>query len=126
MQALQERQLYFIDSRTTSNSVAWEIAQHFNIPSLKRDVFLDHKPTHEFIEKQFSYLISLAKEQGYAVAIAHPYPETIAFLEQHLSSLSEHKISLVSASELVSGYSPNKMAQKNTKSVTKLTKMLLE
>lgn len=126
MQALDSRELYFIDSRTTSHSVAWEIAQKFNIPSLKRDVFLDHTPTRAFIKKQFTYLIKLAKRQGYAVAIAHPYPETILYLREILPTLSQHNISLVSASELVLGYSPNKMSLKNTKKETYVTKMLLK
>jgi uncharacterized protein len=115
MQALQKRQLYFIDSRTTSNSIAWQTAQAFNIPSLKRDVFLDHTPTSEMIGEQFDKLITIAKEKGYAVAIAHPYPETIAYLKQQLPNLAQHNIDLVSASQLVNRYSPNIMSSKHTK-----------
>lgn len=107
MESLKERQLYFIDSRTTSHSVAWNVAQTFNIPSLKRDIFLDHEATTSFIHQQFQKLTRLAKERGYAVAIAHPYPETIRYLERHLPSLSSQGIELVSASELVNSYSPN-------------------
>jgi polysaccharide deacetylase 2 family uncharacterized protein YibQ len=114
MQALKQRQLYFIDSRTTSNSVAWSIAQHFNIPSLERDIFLDNTPTTESIDKQFKQLTALAKRRGYAVAIAHPLPETIRYLQQHLPSLAQQNISLVSASELVHRYSPNILAPTST------------
>jgi polysaccharide deacetylase 2 family uncharacterized protein YibQ len=124
MQALKQRQLYFIDSRTTSNSVAWSIAQNFNIPSLKRDIFLDNTPTIEAIDKQFKQLTALAKRRGYAVAIAHPYPETIRYLQQQLPILAQQNISLVSASELVQRHSPNILPLKNTKNVTQLTKTL--
>jgi len=107
MESLQQRQLYFIDSRTTSHSIAWDIAQASNIPSLKRDIFLDHEQTYTFIHKQFTRLTQLAKEQGYAIAIAHPYPQTIHYLKQHLPTLSDEGIQLVSASTLVLLHSPN-------------------
>jgi len=107
MESLRKRQLYFIDSRTTSNSVAWKVAQDANIPSLKRDIFLDHKPTPDFIDQQFKKLTKLAKNRGYAVAIAHPHPETIHYLQQHLPSLTSQGIRLVAASELVKAHSPN-------------------
>jgi polysaccharide deacetylase 2 family uncharacterized protein YibQ len=126
MQALQKRRLYFIDSRTTSNSVAWKTAQHYNIPSLKRDIFLDHTPTPEFIHKQFSKLLRLAKHKGYAVAIAHPYPETIQYLKQQLPLLAQQNITLVSASELVFDHSPNLVTPKYTNNVTHVTETLLK
>lgn len=126
MQALQKRQLYFIDSRTTSNSIAWKTAQAFNIPSLKRDIFLDHTPTPEFIAQQFSKLTSIAKRRGYAVAIAHPYPETIRYLQQQLPKLEKQNISLVSASELVWNHSPNVMGAKHAKNVMPITKTRLK
>lgn len=126
MQSLKKRRLYFIDSRTTASSVAWQVAQDFNIPSLKRDVFLDHTPTTAFIAQQFKLLISIAKRKGYAVAIAHPYPETINYLKQQLPMLAQHNIALVPASELVFGHSPNLMSLKNTKSVTQIPKTLLK
>jgi polysaccharide deacetylase 2 family uncharacterized protein YibQ len=115
MQALQKRKLYFIDSRTTSDSVAWETAQAFNIPSLSRDVFLDHTPTTEFIDQQFKQLTAIAKRKGYAVGIAHPYPETIQYLKEQLPLLKQQNIALVPASELVFGHSPNLVSLKYTK-----------
>ena len=108
MQALSKRGLYFIDSRTTSQSVAWQTAQQHNVPSLKRDIFLDHERNAQFIDEQFSKLIAVAKRRGYAIAIAHPYPETIQYLKENLSKLSEQGIELVPASHLVNIHSPNR------------------
>lgn len=108
MRTLSEKGLYFIDSRTTSHSVAWQTAQQHNVPSLKRDVFLDHERSPEFIHQQFHHLMAVAKRRGYAVAIAHPYPETIEYLQQHLKRLAEQGIELVSTSRLVNMYSPNR------------------
>lgn len=126
MQALQKRSLYFIDSRTTPESIAWETAQAFNIPSLQRDVFLDHTPTTDFISQQFDKLTEIAKRKGYAIGIGHPYPETIEYLKQQLPLLKQQNIELVSASTLVFGHSPNLMSPKNTKSVAQFTKNNLQ
>jgi len=101
MKILQEKGLYFIDSRTTPRSVAWKTARKHNIPSLKRDVFIDNERNHHAIHKQFNQLIDIAKRQGYAVAIAHPYPETIDYLSQRLPTLKQDKVTLVKTSELV-------------------------
>ena len=108
MQTLGARGLYFIDSRTTSQSVAWITAQQNNIPSLKRDVFLDHERETQFIAHQFTQLLRVAKRRGYAVAIAHPYPETLSYLQQHIHRLADEGITLVPASHLVNKYSPNR------------------
>ncbi|MGH1486405.1 MAG: divergent polysaccharide deacetylase family protein [Cellvibrionaceae bacterium] len=108
MQALNKKGLYFIDSRTTSHSVAWKTAQHYNVPSLKRDVFLDHERNTAFITQQFSKLIAVAKRRGYAIAIAHPYPETIDYLSKNIATLKEQGIRLVPASHLVNLHSPNR------------------
>lgn len=124
MQALQERDLYFIDSRTTANSVAWKVAQEFNIPSLKRDIFLDHEATEEFIDGQFQKLTEIAQRRGYAVAIAHPYQETITYLEKHLPKLEQQNIDLVPVSQLLSHHSRYIMAQKSSKKIPKVTKKL--
>ncbi len=111
MKALKDRGLYFVDSRTTSHSVAWQTAQQFNVASLKRDVFLDHQRDTAFMDEQFERLISIAKRKGYAIAIAHPYPETIEYLEKNISRLKEHGITLKTASDVVNYHSPNKQQQ---------------
>lgn len=107
MRALYERDLYFIDSRTTSQSVAWRTAQQSNVPSLKRDVFLDHERNLEAINEQFNKFIAIAKRRGHAIAIAHPYPETLNYLKHNLARLHTQGINLVPASTLVKRYSPN-------------------
>jgi polysaccharide deacetylase 2 family uncharacterized protein YibQ len=98
--------LFFIDSRTTSNSLAFSTAKRFKVPSLKRDIFLDHEPTIEFIEKQFLELIALSKRRGYAIAIAHPYKNTIDFLQENIPRLEALEIDLVPVSQVV--YSEDK------------------
>jgi len=101
METLKARGLYFVDSRTTHKSVAYQTANQYRVPALRRDIFLDHERTKVFLERQFSALMTLAKRRGYAVAIGHPYPETIQFLSENLSRLEENGIKLLPVSKIL-------------------------
>ncbi len=101
MQTLGDRGLYFIDSRTSANSQAWETARHYGVPSLKRDVFLDNERDIEKIARQVAKAIELAHERGYALAIGHPYPETLTVLEQIQPALEAANVALVPVSTLL-------------------------
>ncbi|WP_341937441.1 divergent polysaccharide deacetylase family protein [Marinimicrobium sp. C2-29] len=101
MERLGERGFYFIDSRTTADSRALETAQRYQIPSLQRDVFLDHERDSEQIARQLAEAIELARERGYAIAIGHPYPETLAVLEHIEPALKRAGVELVPVSRLL-------------------------
>ena len=66
---------------------------------MRRDVFLDHEPGH--IEEQFKELVRRARDKGTALGIAHPHPETVAFLRQHLPELEKQGIKLVKLSRIM-------------------------
>ena len=93
--------IFFIDSRTSNKSVVSETATNYQIPNLVRDVFLDPDFKPETIRRQFDQFIAISKKQGYAIAIAHPHPTTLAFLKQNLAKLAENGIELVSVSKLL-------------------------
>lgn len=95
--------LFFIDSMTNPHSVAYETANTYGVPSLRRDVFLDADPHPKRIEKAFQQLVRIARRMGSAIGIAHPYPTTLAFLEANLESFESQGVKLVSVSELVTG-----------------------
>lgn len=107
MQFLNERNLIFIDSMTTSDSVAEKTALNFGVPSLQRNIFLDNKKEYTYIRKQFEQLIRDAKRYDNVVAIAHPHPETITALRKLLPLLEKNNIALVPISALL----PNKTIQ---------------
>lgn len=110
MEEISARNLYFIDSFTTAQSQALLEAQQHGIPSKKRDVFLDNERNPKAIESQFNKLLALAKKHGSAIGIAHPYPETIAFLEGASTITSSQNIQLVPISQLL-GLQPPGLAQ---------------
>lgn len=97
--------LFFVDSYTTHRSVALQVALEAGVPAVRRDVFLDAERSAAAVAREFERLLSLAREHGSAIAIGHPYPETLDFLEQALPGLAAEGIDLVSLRELLpNGY----------------------
>lgn len=93
--------LFFVDSYTTAESVAMQIATEAGVQAVRRDVFLDPDRSPETVARQFERMKRLAKKRGFVVAIGHPYESTLALLEKELPKLSEQGIQLVTISELV-------------------------
>ena len=97
---LKKRNLYFIDSRTTSKTLAKPSARLFQIPFAQRDVFLDHHQDPDFIRSQIKELIRIAQRNGQAVGIGHPHSVTLEVLREMMPELRK-KVKLVPASEIV-------------------------
>jgi hypothetical protein len=76
-------------------------ASKHDVPHLDRDIFLDPDFRPETIHREFARFIKKAKQTGYAIAIAHPYPGTIQFIREHLYELEEEGIRLVPVSEII-------------------------
>lgn len=93
--------LFFVDSRTTHASVAMTVALEEGVPSLQRDIFLDHDPDYNAVRKQFMKTIAKAKRTGTALAIGHPNDATIAVLEEMLPQLEDFGVELVPVSEMI-------------------------
>ncbi len=102
MEELRARDgLFFVDSYTTHQSVALQLAHESGVPAARRDVFLDNERTPGAVAKSFERLKRLARQRGWAIGIGHPYPETLEFLEQALPALASEGIELVSLGELI-------------------------
>lgn len=101
LRSVLERNLFFIDSRTTSNSVAYNLAQKMGIPSAKRDVFLDGERNEDYINRKLQELFHRARRTGVAVGICHPHPETLKVLKNSFHLVKEYKLQPVFASEIV-------------------------
>lgn len=101
MDEVTKTDLFFVDSRTTVDTIAEQTAERYNIQNTRRNVFLDHERNRAAIELQFERLIQLAKKNGSAVAIGHPFPETLKFLEEKIPLLEAAGIQLITVSELI-------------------------
>jgi uncharacterized protein len=97
---LKKDGLYYIDSRTTAETVARPSAELLHIPFAERDIFIDHVETQQFIRKQLHKLIKRARRQGYAVGIAHPHTVTYKVLAELLPELKK-SVELVPASMVI-------------------------
>jgi polysaccharide deacetylase 2 family uncharacterized protein YibQ len=93
--------LYYVDSRTHKATVAQQEAVDMGLPTTRRDVFLDNQAHPAAIAAQLRLLVHKARRQGSAVAIGHPYPETIAVLARQLPHLARDGIALVPVSAVV-------------------------
>lgn len=93
--------LFFVDSRTTTQTVAQKVALESGVPTTRRNVFLDNDPDPAAIERELRRLLALARRDGAALAIGHPYPETLAFLEHWLPTLPGQGVRLVPVAELI-------------------------
>ncbi len=100
MEVLREYPYYFVDSRTSAQTVAQRVALEHRIPSLSRDVFLDHEQNWEFVDQQFKRLLDIAHKQGTAIAIGHPHEVTIRYLREALPQLDEAGIRIATVSAL--------------------------
>ena len=97
---LKKRGLFFIDSRTTAESLCEPSARLFQVPFAQRDVFIDHHLKPDFIRNQIKELIRIAKKNGEAVGIMHPHATTLKILQEMIPDL-KGQIRLVPASKVV-------------------------
>jgi polysaccharide deacetylase 2 family uncharacterized protein YibQ len=97
---LKKRGLFFIDSRTTAESLCEPSARLFQVPFAQRDVFIDHRLKPDFIRNQIKELIRIAKKNGEAVGIMHPHSMTLKVLQEMMPDLKK-QVYLVPASKVV-------------------------
>lgn len=105
-----DKKLFFVDSKTTSQSVALKVARAEGLKSIHRDIFIDHEENEKFIQKQLRKLIQKAKRNGTALAIAHPKLITLSVLEKWLPELESKGIKLVPVSTLIELRQQRKLA----------------
>jgi len=98
---LKKRHLFYVDSRTTPQTVAFKVAAEMKVPVASRSVFLDHELSQEAMKVQWDRLLDMARQHGQAVVIAHPHRETLIFLKEHLQALRS-QARLVRVADIVS------------------------
>lgn len=102
MPLLKQRDLFFVDSRTTAQTVAYATAYADGVHAAFRNVpFLDDVQDVSAIKKQLDLAIRGAKEKGQAIAIGHPHPETLQALKEMLPEVEREGVHLVFVSDLV-------------------------
>ncbi|MHB8483756.1 MAG: divergent polysaccharide deacetylase family protein [Nitrospiria bacterium] len=98
---VKSQNLFFVDSRTTAETVAYHIAREIGIKSAERQIFLDDDEHLERIKEQLNRLIKLSHQHGTAIAIGHPRKNTLKALKTFLPRLDQEGIEVVPVSTLV-------------------------
>lgn len=101
LKELKERDLFFVDSRTSSNSIGYELSKKMGINTAQRNVFLDNEQNVDYIRNQVIALKEVALKNGRAIAIGHPYCYTITVLNEIESMLEPDGIEIVKLEELL-------------------------
>jgi len=98
---LKRRKLYFLDSRTTPQTVGMNVAQGIGVKAMERSLFIDHSLNEEDIKEKIEKLIRLSLSNGKAIGIGHPHPSTIKSIKEMIPKMKEKGIELVSLSAVI-------------------------
>ena len=101
LEEIKEYNLFFIDSITTKDSIAYEVAQEMKIKSAARSVFLDNENDMEYIKGQMLEVQETALKEGVVIAIGHSRINTFYVLKRMVPELIKAGIEIVPVSELV-------------------------
>lgn len=106
--AVKERQLFFLDSRTTNESVVVEEARRLGVPVRSRDVFLDDPDAGrdaggkvEGLAQAWEKAVKIVRERRECIVIGHPNPETLSFLSVEIPKAKKRGIRFVRISEMI-------------------------
>jgi len=98
---LKERDMFFVDSKTSPASVGDRLAREMGVRTAARSVFLDNEQNQAYIRQQLGQLAAMARRNGSAIGICHPHKATIQALALALPELRATGITFVHASDLV-------------------------
>jgi polysaccharide deacetylase 2 family uncharacterized protein YibQ len=101
VQTLQQKNLFFLDSRTSGHTVAYQTAKQLGLRTAERKVFLDSLPGYDFARSQLQELAALAEQGKPAIAIGHPKDATLKALEDMLPEFEQRNIQIVRLSQFV-------------------------
>lgn len=93
--------LFFVDSRTSADSVGESTARADGVPTAARDVFLDNQASVEYTERQLEAAAAIAQRNGSAIAIGHPKPTTLAAVKAMIPRLQAEGVQFVLARDVV-------------------------
>ena len=86
---MKERGFFFLDSRTTIETIGETTMEVFGVPTARRNIFLDNEDDEEKIEKQLMKLVKRSEEVGSAIGIGHVKPKTLNVLSDQIPKLKK-------------------------------------
>jgi len=101
MREMRKRNLFFVDSRTTSDTKGEKVASITGLPCLSRNVFIDNVQDYEATLKILLNLSSSGETKP-LIVIGHPYGTTIKALKEAVPLLRQSGVEIVPVSHLLS------------------------
>ena len=102
MPVLKDAGVFYVDSRTTTETVAYDAAKRDGVRTAFRNVpFLDDIQNKLAVKRQLQIAIRGAKEKGEAIAIGHPHAVTLEALREMLPEVKKQNVRLVLVSDVV-------------------------
>lgn len=86
LELCKEKNIYFLDSRTSSKSVVPQVAKKLNMNIWERAVFLDNKKDKAYMKKQIIEGLEIASQRGEAIMIGHVFTVDLAILLKEMYS----------------------------------------
>lgn len=86
---IKEKSLFFVDSRTTANTIAESTMEKMGVPTARRNIFLDNESDVSKITAQMILLSQVAEKNGFAIGIGHVKPITLEVLQKQIPILEE-------------------------------------
>lgn len=102
LQVLAEKNMFFIDSITSTKSRAYSLARDMGLTTAQRTIFLDHDHSLPAVRRQLQRILTMAKHGSQVVAIGHPHESTIQALAEFAPRLKK-QVRLVTASQFLGG-----------------------
>ena len=100
LNVLHNRGLFFVDSRTSSQSVGRMTARQLGVPAAENDLFLDNVDEVDAVKQKLRTAGNLALRSGSAVVIGHARMHTATALREVIPELERKGIRLVFVSRL--------------------------
>lgn len=108
LSVIKDNDLIFIDSRTSTSSIAFDLAKQMIIPTFESSLFLDTPDiTDQVMNKKISQLIEMAKYRDKILVITHcATEERFRFLQKFIRKIESQNFELIPVSRLVSSNLP--------------------
>ena len=101
LKELKAKNLFFLDSNVSPDTVGWKVAQELGLAHTKRDVFIDNNPKKEEVKKQIKRAIRVSLAQKRVVVIGHDKKATLEALKEMAPEIDKAGIKMVLVKELL-------------------------
>ena len=113
---LKRMRMFYVDSRTTSDTICIDLAREMGVAFARRNVFLDNDLSPSAIRMQVERLLSMARHSGHAIGIGHAHWETLKILRDYAPRIKK-EFEVVPVSKLVSRNGGTVASERGTRGI---------